>query len=66
MFQHKDVEEIKKVLNNDFQNIYNWFVDNKLSIPLDEDKTKLTHTESQHKIKNTKKLNINIYKVSEH
>ena len=29
MFQHKDVEEIEKVLNNDFENIYNWFADNK-------------------------------------
>ena len=34
MFQHKDVEEIKKVLNNDFENICDWFVDNKLSIYL--------------------------------
>ena len=28
MFQHKDVEEIEKVVNNDFENICNWFVDN--------------------------------------
>ena len=32
MFQHKDVEEIDKVLNNGFENIYDWFADNKLSI----------------------------------
>ena len=32
MFQHKEVEEIEKVLNNDFENICDWFVDNKLSI----------------------------------
>ena len=31
-FQHKDVQEIEKVLYNDFENIYDWFVDNKLSI----------------------------------
>ena len=37
MFQHKEVEEIKKVLNNDFENICEWFVDNKLSIHFGED-----------------------------
>ena len=30
MFQHKDVEEMEKQLNNDFKNIYYWFVDNRL------------------------------------
>ena len=32
MFQHKEVEEIEKILNNDFENIFDWLVDNKLSI----------------------------------
>ena len=58
MFQHKDVEEIKKLLNNDFENICDWFVDNKLSIHFSEDKTKSILFASQHKIKNIKKLNI--------
>ena len=40
MFQHKELEEIEKVLNNDFGNICDWFVDNKLSIHFGEDKTK--------------------------
>ena len=40
MFHHKEVEEIEKVLNNDFKNICNWFVDKKLSIHFGEDKTK--------------------------
>ena len=40
MFQHKEVEEIEKVLNNDFENISDWFVDNKLSIYFGEDKNK--------------------------
>ena len=40
MFERKDVEEIEKVLNNDFENICDWFVDNKLSIHFGEDKTK--------------------------
>ena len=54
MFQHKDVEEIKKLLNNDFENICDWFVDNKLSIHFSEDKTKSILFASQHKIKNIK------------
>ena len=51
MFQHKDVEEIEKVLNNDFENICDWFVDNKLSIHFVEDETKLILFASQDKIK---------------
>ena len=27
MFQHKEVEEIEKILNNDFENIFDWFAD---------------------------------------
>ena len=58
MFQHKEVEEIERVLNNDFENICDWFVDNKLSIHFGEDKTKSILFASQHKIKTIKKLNI--------
>ena len=68
MFQHKDVEEIKKLLNNDFENICDWFVDNKLSIHFSEDKTKSILFASQHKIKNIKKLNIRYHatKIKQH
>ena len=55
MFQHKEVEEIEKVLNNDFENICDWFVDNKLSIHFGEDKTKSILFASQRKIKTTRK-----------
>ena len=58
MFQHKEVGEIGKVLNNDFENICDWFVDNKLSIHFGEDKTKSILFASQRKIKTIKKLNI--------
>ena len=34
MSQHRDVNEIEKQLNNDFKNVCDWFVDNKLSIYL--------------------------------
>ena len=40
MYQHKDIAIIKKILNEDFQNISDWFVDNKLSIHFRDDKTK--------------------------
>ena len=58
MFQHKDIEEIEKILKNDFENVYDQFVDNKLSIHFGEDKTKLILFASQHEIENIKNLNI--------
>ena len=56
MFQHKEVEEIERVLNNDFENICDWFVDNKLGIHFGEDNTKSICFASQRKIKTIKKL----------
>ena len=41
-FQHKDIHKIEHQLNKDFANLCEWFVDNKLSIHLNEDKTKCT------------------------
>ena len=32
LYQHNEVGETEKHLNKDFENIYDWFVDNKLSI----------------------------------
>ena len=32
MYGHKDIANIEKILNEDFENICDWFVDNKLSI----------------------------------
>ena len=56
--QHKDINEIEKQLNVDFSNTCHWFVDNKVSIHLGEDKTKSTLFASKFKNKNIKKLNI--------
>ena len=39
-FQHKHVHTIEHQLNKDFTNLCEWFVDNKLSIHLGEEKTK--------------------------
>ena len=40
LYQHKEVDEIEKQLNKDFENICDWFVDNKISIHFGEGKTK--------------------------
>ena len=55
---HKHINPIEKQLNVDFSNICDWFVDNKLSIPFGEDKTKSILFASKFKKKNIKKLNI--------
>ena len=41
VFQDKDLSTIKEKLNSNFNNLCDWFVDNKLSIHFGEDKTKL-------------------------
>ena len=56
--QHKDINKIENQLNEDFCNICDWFVDNKLSIHFGEDKTKSILFASKFKKKNTKKLHI--------
>ena len=38
-YQHQDFTKIKNVLNKKFANVWDWFVDNKLSIHFGEDKT---------------------------
>ena len=63
MFQDKEIEEIERISNNDFENICDWLVDNKLSIHFGEDKTKLILFASQRKIKTIKKLIQNIKKM---
>ena len=51
--QHKDIiNKIENQLNEDFCNICDWFVDNKLSIHFGEDKTKSILFASKFKRKN--------------
>ena len=54
----KDTNEIEKQLNEDFENICDWFVDKKLSIHFGEDKTKSILFATKFKIKKVRKLNI--------
>ena len=58
MYQHRDVEEIEKKLNKDFEDVCNWLVNNKLNINFGEDKIKSILFASNHKIKSARKLSI--------
>ena len=58
VFQGKDVIEIEKQLNEDFTNICEWFVNNRLGIHFGEDKTKSILSASKRKIKRVPKLKI--------
>ena len=50
--------QIEKRLNEDFENLCDWFVDNKLSIRFGEDKTKSILFASKRRAKNIRQLNI--------
>ena len=68
VFQSKNVKDIEKLLNEDFANICDWFVDNKLSIHFGEDKTKSILFASKRKIKKLQKLEIiyNNIRIKQH
>ena len=58
IFQHKDITEIVSALNKNFSRLCDWFVDNKLSIHFDEDKTRSILFGRKHKIKKSKPLKV--------
>ena len=60
LYQHKEIDEIEKQLNKEFENIYDWFVDNKLSIHSGEDNTKSILFASKRRSKNVRQLSIDI------
>ena len=68
VFQSDNVKDIVKQLNEDFANICDWFVDNKLSIHFGKDKTKSIVFASKRKIKKLQKLEIiyNNIRVKQH
>ena len=55
-FQHKHVHTIEHQLNKDFTNLCEWFVDNKLSIHLGDEKTKCIVFGSKLKLKTLESL----------
>ena len=50
--------QVEKRLNEEFESLCNWFVDNKLSIHSGEDKTKSILFASKQRAKNIRQLNI--------
>ena len=60
IFSHKDIDAINKQLNEDFNSLCDWFVDNKLSIHFGEDKTKSILFANKNKIKKVGKLDIHL------
>ena len=68
VFQSKNVKDIEKQLNEDFEHICDWFVDNKLSIYFGEDKTKSILFASKSKIKKLQRLEIiyNNIRIKQH
>ena len=60
MYEHRDVNEIAKQVNKDFENVCNWFVDNKLSIQFGEDKIKSILFASKRRAKSAKKTTCKI------
>ena len=60
LYQHKEIDEIEKQLNKEFENIYDWFVDNKLSIHFGKDNTKSILFASKRRSKNVRQLSIDI------
>ena len=67
-FQGKNVKDIEKQLNEDYANICDSFVDNKLSTHFGEDKTKSILFASKRKIKKLQKLEIiyNNIRIKQH
>ena len=58
VYQHKDVKEIKRNLNKNFSDVCDWFVDNKLSIHLGEDKTKCILFDTKFRLNKVSSLHI--------
>ena len=56
--QHKDINEIEKQIDKDFESISDWFVDNKLSIHFGDDKIKSILFATKFKIKKVRRLTI--------
>ena len=54
--QHKDINEIEKQLNKDFESICNWFVDNNLIIHFGNDRTMSRAFATKFKIKKVRKF----------
>ena len=52
------MKEIERSLNKNFSDVYDWLVDNKLSIHLGEDKTKSILFDTKHRLNKVSSLDI--------
>ena len=68
VFQNKNAKDIKKKLNEDFANIWDWFVDSKLIGHFDKEKNMSILFTSKRKIKKLQKLDIiyNNIRIKQH
>ena len=57
MFQHRDITEIEKILNDGYENICDWFVDYNLSIHFGDNKIISILFADARRAKNIRKLN---------
>ena len=64
MYQHKDIAIIEKLLNEDFEDSCDWFIDYKLSVHFRDDKTKSILFASKRRAKNMRKLNIRYKEIN--
>ena len=58
VYQHIDVKEIERNLNNNFSDVCDWFVDNKLTIYFGEGKTKCILFGTKHRLNKVSSLDI--------
>ena len=58
-FQDKSINKTENKLNENFSDLCDWFVDNKLSIHFGDDKTKCILFASKSRVKKAEPLNIN-------
>ena len=68
VFQHRNRKSIEEHLNGDFSSLVDWFVDNRLSVHLGEDKTKSILFSPKHRSKSIGQIDIsyNDVKIKQH
>ena len=64
MYRRKNIAKIEKIFNEDFENISDWFVDNKLSIHFEDSKSKSILFVSKQRARNIGKLNIRYKEIN--
>ena len=58
IYMGKDIQKIEEQLNSDFTSLYEWFIDNKLSVHFGEEKTKSILFGTKRQLKDQRDLNL--------